>query len=460
MPNRITWASGSINVPGSPQRPDQGGYPYIDNNVLPGCDADGINCYPLKWKTAAEYYLEAGISWQVFQDEDNFDDNPLAWFKQFQDLAKGSELWHRAVEGQSLDSFYARAANGTLPELSYIVGPSQLSEHAPYSPRDGAWLQRRIAEAVMRSPKYKRTLLIYSFDETGGWFDHVDPYRPPKDAAGEWLEDPYGRLGYTFSGPGFRVPMYIISPWTRRGGVFTEHADHNSQLLFVEKWQAAKGRNVTTSQMVSWRREHMSDLVNAFDFERPDYSLPELPPEPEPHRNREGDLDGAAHCLEQYPSPQPPVPWKGDGSGHQMGRRVEHGFKPVRGNLTEGRYLVLETGPYALANPSLCRAGHRASLTAATRRHELAAQRWVVHAVRIGGNLFRMRSQPDGQFICREAVLCRDQGRALVFAVDFTPSRGHSFRLEGSSHYMKADQDGKLSLRGGPSYWSLYSVNY
>jgi phospholipase C len=67
---------------------------------------------------------------------------------------------------------------------------------------------------------------------------------------------------------GVRVPFYIISPWTRGNRVFTERADHNSQILFIENWLTAKGYGgIVTDQMVSWRREHMSDLVNAFDFD-------------------------------------------------------------------------------------------------------------------------------------------------------------------------------------------------
>lgn len=64
------------------------------------------------------------------------------------------------------------------------------------------------------------------------------------------------------------MPFYIISPWTRGGRVFTERADHNSQILFIEKWLTARGyKNIVTDQMVHWRREHMSDLVNALDLE-------------------------------------------------------------------------------------------------------------------------------------------------------------------------------------------------
>lgn len=106
-PNRVTWASGSINVPGSPQNKSEGGFPYIDNNETPGCESGGFNCYPLSWKTAAEFYQDSGVSWSIFQDADNFDDNPLAWFAQFQDALPGSQLSNKGFVGSSLDDFYA-----------------------------------------------------------------------------------------------------------------------------------------------------------------------------------------------------------------------------------------------------------------------------------------------------------------------------------------------------------------
>lgn len=81
------------------------------------------------------------------------------------------------------------------------------------------------------------------------------------------MEDPLGEFGQVYTGPGFRVPSWIISPWTRGGRVFGEHCDHNSQILFVEKWLQAKGyTDVELEGMATWRRENMCDFVNAFDF--------------------------------------------------------------------------------------------------------------------------------------------------------------------------------------------------
>ena len=92
-----------------------------------------------------------------------------------------------------LESFYKAAAAGTLPQVSYIIGPAELSEHPPYRPEDGAWLQQRVVDAVTQSPAYKNTVLIISYDETGGWGDAVVPFTSPKDTKGEWIQDPYGK---------------------------------------------------------------------------------------------------------------------------------------------------------------------------------------------------------------------------------------------------------------------------
>ena len=63
-----------------------------------------------------------------------------------------------------LDKFYSDAAAGTLPQVSYIIGPTELSEHPPYQPRDGAWLQQQVVNAVTKGKAYNETVLIISYD--------------------------------------------------------------------------------------------------------------------------------------------------------------------------------------------------------------------------------------------------------------------------------------------------------
>jgi hypothetical protein len=104
------------------------------------------------------------VSWQVYQDPDNFQDNMLAYFTQYQKADKNSPLTKNGNTYLGLEQFYEDAANGTLPLISYIVGPAELSEHYPYLPSDGAWLQKKVVDAVTSSPLYKETALILSYD--------------------------------------------------------------------------------------------------------------------------------------------------------------------------------------------------------------------------------------------------------------------------------------------------------
>jgi phospholipase C len=131
---------------------------------LPGCEGTNLNCYPLSWKTTPEFYQDAGVTWQVYQDTDNFDDNALARFSQYESASSSSPLGSRGMSFLGLDRFYSDCASGQLPQVSYIVGPMELSEHPPYLPRDGAWLQRQIVNALTSSPVYNKTVLMISWD--------------------------------------------------------------------------------------------------------------------------------------------------------------------------------------------------------------------------------------------------------------------------------------------------------
>ncbi|KAL8276392.1 hypothetical protein RQP46_011190 [Phenoliferia psychrophenolica] len=191
-----------------------------------------------------------------------------------------------------------------------------LSEHPPYMPTDGAWYTRQIVEAVQNSPKYANTVLLISYDETG---------------------------------PGFRLPFLAISPFTRGSNVFTE-ANQAQRSLFLEKWLEAKGIDIKIEAINDWRREHMSDLVSMFNFDKPDYSKVQLPNGTTPH-STDGLYDGAIFCEETYGDLViATVPY-----GEQMEETAlfqESGFKTVRGAITEGRYLSFESGGYAFAYTS------------------------------------------------------------------------------------------------------------
>lgn len=149
----------------------------------------------------------------------------------------------------------------------------------------GAWLQQEIVNATMHSPLWNETALIINYDETGGFYDHVIPPQAPKS---EW--QPAYLEGGALRSPGLgpRVPLVCVSPYCRGGNVYTELADHRSTLMLLEEWigKYANGTVRAPAELISpWARSTVSKLINLFDFENPDFSIPKLPVVAEPPKN-------------------------------------------------------------------------------------------------------------------------------------------------------------------------------
>ncbi|RDW65067.1 hypothetical protein BP6252_10718 [Coleophoma cylindrospora] len=431
MPNRAVWASGNNHLDGNL---------FIDNMWSPGCDATGFNCFPLTWKTIADYYQESNVTWQVWQNVDNWEDNPFSWFEQFIDAANGSAYQIRGNSNTGLDKFFEAAAEGTLPQVSFIISDQELTEHPPYMPKDGGWIQQQIFNAVVKSPKYNSTVLMLSYDESGGWGDHVVPYTSPEGTEGEWILDPYDT--------GF-------GPYTRGGHVFTENADHNSQILFVEKWLAAKGHNVTTEQMPEWRRNHMSDLTKAFDFMNPDFSIPELEQATYPLADANALWSGSAYCEAKYGDALPPVPYGLQNATEALA--TEQGYKKVRGQLTEGRWLTFELNGYALSNP-----GNTSSIVAgpSTPEHEEKSQRWVLQQLSPGGNVFHMYSALDGKYISAGMQLATNGTAAQnITLTDMGNGQGYTF-IQENGLYASVAANGTVGSTDVVSGFQVFSVTY
>ena len=134
------------------------------------------------------------------------------------------------------DDFFAAAKNGTLPGFS-IVEPnySKNSEEEPQNIAEGEQFAATVIDAVMSGPAWESTLLIWTYDEHGGYYDHVDP--PTAPAPDNIGPDTSGPKYTGFKQYGFRVPCVLVSPWGRAD--FISHAvyDHTSILALVEhKW--------------------------------------------------------------------------------------------------------------------------------------------------------------------------------------------------------------------------------
>ena len=106
-----------------------------------------------------ETLLKANVTWKLYQGVDNFDDNGFAWFDNYRKAQPGEPLFDlgmNRVDSTSLygwvDAWESDIANGTLPQVSWLVGPASLSEHASNHPADGEDLSSRIVDVLRRYP--------------------------------------------------------------------------------------------------------------------------------------------------------------------------------------------------------------------------------------------------------------------------------------------------------------------
>jgi phospholipase C len=242
---------------------------------------DGGSESGLSWQTYAETLQNAGVSWKVYQNaSDNFGDNGLAYFKQFANAATGSALYQRGMAsvpstGSTPDDIAAAikadALAGTLPQVSWVVASQAFSEHPDAPPNDGAHFINLVLQALAAdSGVLNSTVLFLNYDENDGFFDHVPPPVAPSGTADEsYSGQPLGL--------GFRVPMVIVSPWTRGGWVDSQVSDHTSVIRFLESWTTALGTPAICQSISAWRRKVCGDLTGAFDFANPVSGLPALP---------------------------------------------------------------------------------------------------------------------------------------------------------------------------------------
>jgi phospholipase C len=161
------------------------------------------------------------------------------------------------------------------------VGSVLTSDHPPAPSIFGENILSLIISALAANPvQWAKTLLIVTYDENGGFFDHVAPVTAPPGTPGEYVTapavpDPTVIGSPAITGPiglGFRVPTLIVSPFSRGGFVSSDLFDHTSVLRFLETRFGAEVPNLST-----WRRATVGDLTSALNFQKPDQSIPNLP---------------------------------------------------------------------------------------------------------------------------------------------------------------------------------------
>jgi phospholipase C len=274
-PNRLYTMAASLDADG------KNGGPILQTIVFNRAAMYGR----LTYTTMPEQLQARGISWKVYSSPDEnvaggiLSDNVLSYFKNFQDPA--SVLHQNAFGPQFPNDFLSDIVSGNLPQVSWLIGSILTSDHPPAPSLFGESILSVIVSALMANRVlWAKTVLLVNYDENGGFFDHVAPVTAPPGTAGEYVTapavpDPTVIGSPAISGPiglGFRVPMLIISPFSRGGLISSDLFDHTSVLRFLETRFGAEVPNLS-----AWRRATVGDLTSAFNFKKPDLSIPNLP---------------------------------------------------------------------------------------------------------------------------------------------------------------------------------------
>jgi phospholipase C len=278
-PNRMFLFTGTNGLAVGNDGPQAIANPDDEVNETADPADDSKSFAPYQWTTYAERLSSAGVDWRVYQEYDNFGDNALAYFARFRNLDRDSEFYRRARlwpgtsnpanAKQSLGEhlvaeFASDVAAGKLPQVSWIVAPRIASEHPEAPPAIGQALVAGLLAALAAHPEvWARTVFILNYDENDGFFDHVPPPVPPiAPAMGNSTVSVAGEIYQGEPvGLGPRVPMLIVSPWTKGGFVNSQVFDHTSVIRFLEARFGVAEPNITP-----WRRSACGDLVSAFDF--------------------------------------------------------------------------------------------------------------------------------------------------------------------------------------------------
>ncbi len=217
----------------------------LPNGVTPEVATifDRLEAAGISWKFYVENY-DASVNYRTSATVELTDPNrvsqiiwvPLLNLDRFLDNPK---LASHIVD---LSEYYTDLQNGTLPAVSYIV-PSGASEHPPGSVQSGQKFVRGLIQELMRSTSWSSSAFMITYDDWGGWYDHVQPPQV----------DDYGY--------GFRVPGLLVSPYARKGYIDHTQYDFTSMLKFVENnWGVAP---------LADRDANANDIAHAFDFSKP-----------------------------------------------------------------------------------------------------------------------------------------------------------------------------------------------
>lgn len=221
---------------------------YVAPGTEPDCqDAEAIACKPVNQKAGTPNI------W-----------NPLPYFETVHEDGQVKNV-------QGLNQFYKAAKDGTLPSVVWIVPNGKNSEHPPSSITDGQAYVTGLINAVMQGPDWSSSAIFLSWDDWGGFYDHVVP--PLVDE----------------NGYGIRVPGLLISPYARKGYIDHQTLSFDAYIKFIEDdFMSSQRLDPKTDGRADSRptvRENVSilgDLTAEFDFSQQPRAALILDPIPKP----------------------------------------------------------------------------------------------------------------------------------------------------------------------------------
>jgi phospholipase C len=207
---------------------------------------DLLSVKGIPWSYYAATIRQAGYIWSAYDAIDQ---------------VRNTDMWEEHI--RPVDDLMSDIRAGRLPPVTWVTPRFEVSDHPDYSLCHGENWTAQVVDAVMKSPMWKDTAIFITWDDWGGFYDHV----PPPSVAGEGL--------------GFRVPLLVLSPYALAGHIDHRLSEFSTVLRFIED---------------NWRLTQLTDRDKParnlrYDF---DFSRRPRPPDPQPLRT---DCRGPAFVL-------------------------------------------------------------------------------------------------------------------------------------------------------------------
>ena len=221
----------------------------------------------LSQKTIFHLLQEAGVSWKVYTRNPN-GNTALRYFQPF-----ASQHEDRIVP---IDQYFADLRNGNLPAVAFIQHQSGQDEHPGANVQTGAKATADIINAFMRSQYWNDSIFLMAYDEGGGLYDHVPPMQTvsPDGIPPILTVNNPNTFGDNFTLSGFRVPLLVISPFTRKGYVSHTPMDFTAFLKLIQtRWSLPS---------LTARDAAQPDMTEFFNFDNPPQPTPptDVPSQP------------------------------------------------------------------------------------------------------------------------------------------------------------------------------------